>query len=192
VVLPLREAVVTSIASEARSANRRLIQWALVVEDNADARAVLAEMLEMFEYRVFTAKDAAEGQRILEQRPVDIVLADIGLPDMDGYELQRAVHRLPRFARMPAFAVSGHGQESDARLAREAGYLAHFVKPVDIAPRSFGASASVWADRSRRWPSTEVLPGRRADGGLPRSPHHVGGLPFECRVPNEVIETWIH
>jgi two-component system CheB/CheR fusion protein len=131
-VLPLRDAPVTPIASEVRSSDRRLIQVALV-EDNADARVVLAEMPEMLEYRVFTAQDAAEGLRILEQRPVDIVLADIGLPDMDGYEFLRAVHRLPRFARLPAFAVSGYGRESDAHLAREAGFLAHLVKPVDIA-----------------------------------------------------------
>ncbi len=130
--LPLCEAATTSIPSEARSADRRLIQVALV-EDNADARAALAEMLGMLEYQVFTAKDAGEGLRLLEQRPVDFLLADIGLPDMDGYEFLRSVHRLPRLARLPAFAVSGYGQESDARRARDAGYLAHLVKPVDIA-----------------------------------------------------------
>ena len=114
----------------------------LLVEDNADTRTLLADNLRMMGYAVRAAGTAEDALELLAREgaaslPVgswqpDIILADIGLPGMTGYEFLRRVRRLPGLADVPAFAVTGLGQEEDVRQAHEAGFAGHFVKPVDI------------------------------------------------------------
>ena len=77
------------------------------------------------------AREGAASLPVGSWQP-DIILADIGLPGMTGYEFLRRVRRLPGLADVPAFAVTGLGQEEDVRQAHEAGFAGHFVKPVDI------------------------------------------------------------
>jgi CheY-like chemotaxis protein len=104
----------------------------LLVEDNGDARTMLAEAFTELAYQVVPAESAEEALDLLAREPVDVIVADIGLPGMDGYEF---LHRA-RQLRMPteplALAVTGYGQEGDVRKARDAGYVEHFVKPVDV------------------------------------------------------------
>jgi PAS domain S-box-containing protein len=105
----------------------------LLVEDNGDIRAMLSESLAGLGYQVVPAHSAEVALELLAREAVDAILADIGLPGMDGYEFLRQARRLPTAARAPAFALTGHGQESDVQRAHEAGYIDHFVKPVDVA-----------------------------------------------------------
>jgi len=107
----------------------------LLIEDNADTRDALRALLELDGYAVETA---AEGQAGLERARAadpDVALIDIGLPGFDGYEVARRMR--PAGQRRPVLvALTGYSQPEDRRRAREAGFDAHLVKPVDPADLS--------------------------------------------------------
>ncbi|HEX2688206.1 MAG TPA: hybrid sensor histidine kinase/response regulator [Kofleriaceae bacterium] len=132
VELPLREAP-SARAAQAVSASGRTLLKVLLVEDNSDIRIMLAEALSYVDYTVVAAESAEAALELLGREPVDVILSDIGLPGMDGYDFLREARRLPAAAHVPALALTGYGQEGDVRRAREAGYANHFVKPTNIA-----------------------------------------------------------
>jgi signal transduction histidine kinase/DNA-binding response OmpR family regulator len=103
----------------------------LVVDDNADAADSLAMMLELASHEVQSVYTARAALEQLTAFKPDVVLLDIGLPHMDGYEVARRM----RAERKSAFlvAVSGYGQAEDKRRAQDAGFDAHFVKPLDFS-----------------------------------------------------------
>jgi CheY-like chemotaxis protein len=104
----------------------------LVVEDNADARETLSMLLELAGHRVHAAVDGPEGLRAaLEVRP-DIMLVDIGLPQMDGYEVARQLRRADGEHQPYMIAITGYGSPEDRQRALDAGFDAHLVKPVDF------------------------------------------------------------
>lgn len=104
----------------------------LLVEDNADTRTLIADSLTVAGYGVQTAGSGeAALEEMRESRP-DILLVDIGLPGMDGYDLLRRARELPGMEEVTAFAVTGFGSEEDVRRSREAGFAGHFVKPVNV------------------------------------------------------------
>ncbi|HKZ08437.1 MAG TPA: ATP-binding protein [Methylomirabilota bacterium] len=129
--LPLAGRAETAAAAPAgRSAAHP--QRVLVVEDNADAREMLAILLRLTGHEVIEAATGAEGiEQALSHSP-GVVVVDIGLPDVNGYEVaQQLRQRLPQRARL--VALSGYGQPQDRARSREAGFDAHLVKPVDPA-----------------------------------------------------------
>jgi two-component system CheB/CheR fusion protein len=102
----------------------------LVVDDNLDAGQSLAMLLEILGHRVETLADAATA---LSRAPVfqpDLVLLDVGLPNMNGYEVARALRSQPSMRDSILVACTGYGQDEDRRKAREAGFDYHLVKPV--------------------------------------------------------------
>jgi CheY-like chemotaxis protein len=102
----------------------------LVVEDNADAREILAMLLELEGHAVTGAETAAAA--IARARdPIDVALIDIGLPDLDGYEVARQIRATPHGKAAYLVALTGHGEPEDRRRALAAGFDAHLVKPVD-------------------------------------------------------------
>jgi PAS domain S-box-containing protein len=104
----------------------------LVVDDNVDAAATLAMLLEACGYAVMVEHESPRALEIaLRERP-DAALLDIGLPEMDGNELARRLRADPRTRGMLLVAVTGYGQEQDRRLALEAGFDHHMVKPVEL------------------------------------------------------------
>ena len=104
----------------------------LLVEDSADTRHLIADALRLSGHDVLTAESGEEALSILSEQRPDLLLCDIGLPGMDGHELLRQARALPGLAAMPAFAVTGHGEQQDVERSRKAGFLGHFVKPVDV------------------------------------------------------------
>ena len=103
----------------------------VLVEDMDDARTSLQHVLERAGHRVLAAHDGAEGlQKIMDSRP-DVALVDIGLPQMDGYELARRVRASG--AQTYLVAVTGYGLASDQERARRAGFDAHLTKPASMA-----------------------------------------------------------
>jgi len=104
----------------------------LLVEDNQDTRELFVNSLTMMGYEIESAVSAEEGLELLREYRPELIISDIALPGMDGYEFLRRVRHLPELADVPAFAVTGHGQEHDVAQAYEAGYARHFVKPVDL------------------------------------------------------------
>ncbi|HEX5788578.1 MAG TPA: MASE1 domain-containing protein [Woeseiaceae bacterium] len=102
----------------------------LIVEDNSDARQALGALLELAGCSVREAEDGAAGIELALRLEFDIVLLDIGLPHLDGYEVARRIK-----AAKPAIgviALSGYGREEDKARAADAGFDAYLVKPVDV------------------------------------------------------------
>lgn len=104
----------------------------LLVEDNTDTRELLGESLRALGYQVRAAGSAEEALQTLPSSRPDVILADIGLPGMDGCEFLRRARRLPQAARVPALALTGYGQPSDVYRTHDAGFMDHLVKPVDL------------------------------------------------------------
>ncbi|HYG63514.1 MAG TPA: ATP-binding protein, partial [Thermoanaerobaculia bacterium] len=103
----------------------------LIVEDNADSREALRLLLELDGHQVAAAEDGPQALELAASFVPDLVLLDIGLPGMDGYEVARSLGRHPERSRMRLVALSGYGQESDVGRSRDAGIDLHLVKPVD-------------------------------------------------------------
>jgi signal transduction histidine kinase len=114
-------------------ATRRGALRVLVVEDNPDLAASYRELLARRGDRVTVARTGADGLAAARQRQFDLVLCDIGLPDMDGRQLARRLRHHPQRGRMRLVAVSGFGQPADQQASRAAGFDAHLVKPVTLA-----------------------------------------------------------
>jgi CheY-like chemotaxis protein len=104
----------------------------LLVDDVADARRIFGRLLEILGHQVRTAGDGPSALKTaLEFRP-DVVLLDIGLPGMDGYEVAQRMRQEPMLQNVVLVAITGYGQESDRQRSEEAGFDRHLVKPLDI------------------------------------------------------------
>ena len=102
----------------------------LVVDDNVDAASTLSMLLEAAGHQVTVEHSAHAALSTAAQGEFEVILLDIGLPDMSGHELAGALKQLPRCAGSALVAVSGYGQAQDRRMSQEAGFAAHLVKPV--------------------------------------------------------------
>jgi CheY-like chemotaxis protein len=105
----------------------------LVVDDDDESRAIVAEYLANQEATVLTASSAREALETLERDRVDVLLADIAMPDEDGYALIRLVRASTAFeiASIPAAALTSFARDEDRQQALEAGFQVHLAKPVD-------------------------------------------------------------
>jgi signal transduction histidine kinase/ActR/RegA family two-component response regulator len=104
----------------------------LIVDDNVDAAAMLATLLELDGHEVSVEHDGRSGlQRARLDRP-QVLLLDIGLPDMDGYQLAREVRKLPDLAGAVLVALTGYGQGQDRLEAERSGFDHHLVKPASM------------------------------------------------------------
>jgi CheY-like chemotaxis protein/anti-sigma regulatory factor (Ser/Thr protein kinase) len=104
----------------------------LIVEDNPDAALMLSQALRLVGHHVETVFDPAAALELAPSFQPEVCVLDIGLPVMDGYELARRLRRLPSLDGVRLIALTGYGQDSDRRLAREAGFERHVLKPVDL------------------------------------------------------------
>lgn len=105
----------------------------LLVEDNLDAAETLAMLLRLEQHEVKVANTGSAALALLNRYAPDVILMDIGLPEMSGYELVQRVREDERFRHTPVFAISGYGLEDDRRRALEAGFNGLLVKPVEPA-----------------------------------------------------------
>ena len=115
-----------ALGRRARGVTRSIV----IVEDNDDARGMLKVMLELDGHCVREAADAATGLALAVEEPPDVMIVDIGLPDMDGYELAGRIRATPWGGRVILIALTGYGQAEDKRRALAAGFDAHATKPV--------------------------------------------------------------
>ncbi len=102
----------------------------LIIEDNHDAAETLGDLLVLFGHAVEIAHSGPIGVDLARRSRPDVVLCDIGLPEMDGYAVARELRADP--AGSPAYlvALTGYGRDTDRRRAEEAGFDLHLVKPV--------------------------------------------------------------
>jgi two-component system CheB/CheR fusion protein len=103
----------------------------LVVDDNVDSADSIAAILGTSGHEVEIAYSAQKALEMAVEYQPDIMLLDIGLPGMDGYEVAKHLRQTPELKEMRLIAITGYGQESDRQRSRAAGFDEHVVKPVD-------------------------------------------------------------
>ncbi|MEJ8858142.1 response regulator [Variovorax robiniae] len=129
----MRDDVPEALAVVATAAEGREAERILVVDDNHDAAVAIAAVLELDGHEVRVARDGQEALAELDAFKPHVVILDIGLPVLDGYEVARRIRRLPEGPGMLLIALTGYGQRSDRQAAVDAGFDRHFVKPADTA-----------------------------------------------------------
>ena len=105
----------------------------LVVDDNRDAAVSLAMMLKLMGHETSTAHDGLEAIDVAEKSPPDLILLDIGMPKLNGYDTARRIRAKSWGREIKLIALTGWGQDEAKRKSFEAGFNAHMVKPVDPA-----------------------------------------------------------
>jgi two-component system CheB/CheR fusion protein len=121
----------------------------LVVDDNRDGADSLAMLLRLGGHDVCVANDGPGAVTAAASFAPEVVLLDIGMPGMNGYEVARRIRLLPGSGRVLLVAVTGYGQEEDRRRSRAAGFDHHLVKPVefDALARLLGSEAAIAQER---------------------------------------------
>jgi len=130
--LPLDVTVARAIPAQRDLAAAAAPRRVLVIEDNEDAADTLREVLEFSDHVVEVAYSGRDGIDKARSFHPDVVLCDIGLPEMDGYQVARTMRADPELGRIALVAVSGYAQPEDVETAREAGFDAHLAKPPSI------------------------------------------------------------
>jgi CheY-like chemotaxis protein/nitrogen-specific signal transduction histidine kinase len=131
--LPRKERQNEAVAGEQQAAGLRVETRSahiLVVEDDEDTLELLQSTFKAKGYRVTTCQSAAEALQIAPANSVDLILSDIGMPHMDGFEMMKELRQLPNMKDVPAIALSGYASSKDARTALAVGFNAHMSKPV--------------------------------------------------------------
>ena len=103
----------------------------LIADDNRDAAESLAILLRFDGHDVVVASDGGAALRLFETHMPDVALLDIGMPQLNGYEVARQIRASPNGKHVLLVAVTGWGQEKDRRQSREAGFDHHLTKPVE-------------------------------------------------------------
>ena len=114
----------------------------LIVDDNRDAATSLAELVRTWGHEPGVAHDGPDALGLAATFSPHVVLLDIGLPGLDGYEVARRLRERPVMRDVKLVALTGYGQEADRRRSREAGFDLHLVKPVD--PDRLRALLATW------------------------------------------------
>jgi len=135
--IPVDERIVSTIADVGAPPPRPtsgaplIARRILIVEDNEDLRAVFRQLLEYAGHHVDEAQDGPEGlERMLVHCP-EVVIVDVGLPGMNGYEFARRA-RVAHGAKLLLIATTGYGHDRDRAEALAAGFDMHLIKPVDL------------------------------------------------------------
>lgn len=121
-------------SSPARQKSRRESKEsrsALVVDDVADVTEMLQVLLTHAGYEVVTAASAKAALKAANERQFDVIISDIGMPEMNGYQLAEALRLLPGYRTVPLIAVTGYSMFDDQERSLKAGFDAHMTKPID-------------------------------------------------------------
>ena len=117
----------TNQASLEKERKRR----ALVVDDVADVTEMLSVLLSHAGYEVMTAGSAAAALSLAKEGHFDVIISDIGMPQMNGYELARALRELSGYEGVPMVALTGYSKFDDRQRSLDAGFNAHLTKPIE-------------------------------------------------------------
>jgi signal transduction histidine kinase/CheY-like chemotaxis protein len=104
----------------------------LAVDDDSDSTSLLRQLLELSGARVLTANSGAEGLELARNSDFDIVLSDIAMPGMDGFEFVRRLRKLDGKEKVRVIALTGFGRRDDIEQARSEGFIGHLTKPIDV------------------------------------------------------------
>jgi two-component system cell cycle response regulator DivK len=104
----------------------------LYIEDNFDNRLLVRRVLEAEGYRVIEAEDGVQGLDYLRSQTPDLVLMDINLPEVDGYEMTKRLKQLPSMTKVPVIAMTANVMKGDREKTIAAGCDGYIPKPIDI------------------------------------------------------------
>jgi two-component system CheB/CheR fusion protein len=104
----------------------------VIVEDSADSRDLLCELLATEGFQCATAENGPAGLELIDRLRPSVAILDVGLPEMDGFQLARRLRGQPEHAELFLIALTGYGQATDRAASRDAGFDEHLVKPVNV------------------------------------------------------------
>ncbi|HEV7682135.1 MAG TPA: PAS domain S-box protein [Pyrinomonadaceae bacterium] len=131
--LPLFKAGPDGLRSERVGATGALrSKFILVVDDSPESTEMLGKLLEIEGAFVDLARSGAEALAIANRKRFDLIVSDISMPEMDGYELLQELRKLPQMEKVPAVALTGFGRSADIERAHAEGFAEHLTKPIDI------------------------------------------------------------
>ena len=130
-----RESSLPSTGEHTSSGESQTNRWALVVDDVSDVTEMLSVLMTHAGYDVSTASSAQDAISLAREHHFDVVISDIGMPGMNGYELAEALRSLPGYETVPLVAVTGYSMFDDRSRSLNAGFNEHLTKPID--PRAF-------------------------------------------------------
>ncbi|MEZ6040803.1 MAG: PAS domain S-box protein [Planctomycetaceae bacterium] len=122
-----------SMVESTYSPIRPQIRRILLIDDLPTGRAMLARCLTANGFEVMEAETGENGIELARKNRPDVVIADIGLPDISGFDVARRLRQHPETRHLPLFALTGYGQESDLLKSKGAGFNLHLTKPVDLS-----------------------------------------------------------
>jgi CheY-like chemotaxis protein len=103
----------------------------LVVDDVPDVTEMIGLYLKHAGYEVTTADSAQAALRLAQEKAFDVIVSDIGMPEMNGYELAESLRQRTEYQGIPIIAVTGYSEYDDRGRALRAGFNAHLIKPID-------------------------------------------------------------
>lgn len=138
----------------------------LLVDDQVEILEALSMTLEARGYRVYCAPDGAEALEILSQEQVDLILADIAMPRMNGYQLYERARQRPEWVAIPFIFLTGRAMDSDIRYGKELGVDDYLTKPIE--PEDLLAAVQGRLRRAQQLAVSVVSPGGDEEGGALR------------------------
>lgn len=112
--------------------DQKIPKRVLIVDDNVDVVSTLSQWLQIGGYEVHTAYNGAQAIEATSEFKPQIILLDIGLPDLNGYDIAIQLRKIPNIPSFLLVAVTGYGQGSDGKEFLDAGFDRHFAKPMDL------------------------------------------------------------
>ena len=132
-VLPDTRPAVKGVSRIRHDSSRMVKRRVLVVDDNADALESLSSLVTLMGNEVRQARDGVEALHVAETFQPEIVLMDLGMPNLNGYEAARRIRQEAWGGEIALVATTGWGQDEDRRRTTEAGFDRHLVKPIELA-----------------------------------------------------------
>ena len=131
--IPLYKPGISGLAPERTGATGALRKkFILVVDDSSETTEMLGKLLRLEGAFVESARSGVEALEIAQRKNFDLVVSDISMPEMDGYQLLQKLRELPSMANVPAVALTGYGRGADVERALEEGFAEHLTKPLDL------------------------------------------------------------
>jgi two-component system CheB/CheR fusion protein len=131
--IPLHKEGESGLLSKKAGATGALLRkFILVVDDSPETTDMLGKLLELEGAFVESARSGLEALNIASRKHFDLIVSDISMPEMDGYQLLRSLRELPAMANVPAVALTGYGRNVDVDRAKSEGFAEHLTKPLDI------------------------------------------------------------
>jgi CheY-like chemotaxis protein len=132
-LLPVRgrEQSAQSVSAPLSGTQSKARRWALVVDDVSDMTEMLSTLLMHAGYDVSTAASAQDAIALARDHHFDVIISDIGMPEMNGYELAGALRSLPGYESVPLVALTGYSMFDDRDRSLTAGFNEHVTKPIN-------------------------------------------------------------